>query len=142
MIYAIPTFSDDSYLQRTTLEGATYVLAFDFNQRAASWYLSVADLDGVDIVNGVKLVTGFSLLGKCRDPRAPLGVLYVVSSTSDGSPPGQFDLLDGGRCTLLYMSSDWVAILLAGGIASLQAQVASNTQASTPSTYGQTPTGA
>jgi hypothetical protein len=140
MIYVIPTFALPSYIQQTTLEGITYTLQFDFNQRAASWYLSVSDADGVDIYNGVKLVIGFSLLGKCKDPRAPAGILYVFSSTSDFSPPGQFDLGVGARCQLVYMTSDWVALLTSGQLASILAQLA--TTASTPSTYGETPTGA
>jgi hypothetical protein len=141
VILIVPTFSDDSYVQQTTLEGTTYTMQFDFNQRCACWYMHLADQDGVDIYNGVKLVTGFSLLRKCKDPRAPAGALFVNSSTADLSPPDLFDLVPGGRCQLMYLTSDWIALLVQpGGLDAILAQLAANAQASTTSTYGQAPT--
>lgn len=155
-VLSIPFFSDPSWLATVTLEGISYVMQFDFNQRAYSWYMSIADADGNDIYNGVKLVTGFQLLKKCKDPRAPPGVLLVQSSTSDQSPPGQYDLIAGGRCMLAYITSDWVAILyantaglsgvrltaqLAANLQGLLGQIAASNQISQISTYGQPPSG-
>lgn len=143
-ILIIPTFSDPSYSQTTTLEGISYTLQFDFNQRAYSWYMSIADADGVDIYNGVKLVCGFSLLKKCKDPRAPPGVLVIISTAQDQTPPGLYDLLPGGPAQLTYITSDWVAQLLQpGGLAAQQAQIAATaSNASNPtSSYGQPPSG-
>ena len=46
------------------------------------------------------------------------------------------DLLAGsGRCQLLYATSDWLAALNAGGVETLQAKLATGTQAQL-STYG------
>lgn len=138
----IPFFSDPSWFATVTLEGSNYGLQFDYNERAASWYMSVADANGVDIYNGVKLVTGFSLLRKCKDPRAPPGALFVYSSTPGGTPPGLYDLISGGPAQLIYITSDWVAILAQpGGLAALQAQVAASATSAGTSTYGQPPTG-
>jgi hypothetical protein len=138
----IPFFSDPSWFATMTFEGTSYVVQFDYNERCASWYMSIADANGVDIYNGVKLVTGFSLLAKCKDPRAPAGIFFVTSSTADQEPPGLDDLLPGGPCQLIYCTSDWVAILEeAGGEATLLAQVASNTTNTEVSTYGQPPNG-
>jgi hypothetical protein len=149
-ILVCPTYSDASYTQATTFEGTKYTLFFTFNQRAACWYMSIADADGVDIYNGVKLVIGPLLLAKCKDVRAPPGGLIVISSTTDTSPPLQLDLLAGsGRCTLCYITSDWLAIIQAANadptpanvaaVAALFAQVAAGGNASNPvSTYGQT----
>lgn len=104
------------YTQTTTLDGSTFNLYFQFNQRCQCWYLSVADASGVDIYNGVKLVCGIPLLRKCRDPRRPAGALMVISATSNQAPPGLYDLIPGsGRCTLVYWTADWVAML--GGMA-------------------------
>lgn len=135
----IPCFSDASWVAQVTLEGKTFGLQMDYNQRSASWYLSLADAAGVDIYNGVKVVTGFfSLLAKCKDPRAPAGWILCVSNTSDGSPPQQYELLAGARCSLLYLTSDWVALLgTPAGQAQIQAQLSAGTQTNTTSNYGQ-----
>lgn len=127
------------WTQSATFEGVTYFLTFQYNQRVSAWYMSIADSAGVDIYNGVKLTCGIGLLRKCADPRAPPGVLMVLSATTDMTPPGLADLLPGsGRCTLRYITSDWVAILAQpGGIAQLQAVLQAETQTGTASTYGQ-----
>lgn len=100
------------YEQQTTLDGATFNLYFNFNQRTQCWYLSVADSSGVDIYNGIKIITGLPLLRRCKDPRRPPGDFLCLSSTSNLSPPGLQDLYPGsGRCTLYYLTGDWVAQL-------------------------------
>jgi hypothetical protein len=139
-IQDVPTDANGlpSYVQTTTFEGTQYILELDYNQRCASWYLSIADANNVDIYNGIKLVTGFPLLRKCVDPRRPPGELFVFSSTSDLSPPALLDLIPGsGRCSLVYITSDWVALIAAGQVGTVLAQLAANTQTSATSAYGQ-----
>lgn len=138
-IQVIPT--DDtgvaSYLQQTTLEGTTYNLAFQYNQRCACWYLSIADASNVDIYNGIKLVVGIPLLRKCTDPRRPPGDFLVISSTTDDSPPSLLDLLpDSGRCQLLYITSDWLKLIGQGKGQTVLDQLAANAQTTAISTYG------
>jgi hypothetical protein len=145
-LFVIPTFQDPSWLQSSTFEGTKFQLQFDFNERCASWYLSIADADGVDIYNGVKIVCGPLLLKKCRDIRRPAGDLICLSSkANDTSPPSLQDLLPGsGRCTLLYVTSDWLAIIESGNltaIAGLFAQIAAGAPGTSPlSTYGRVTT--
>jgi len=138
-VQLIPCFSDASWQTSITLEGVTYGMQMDFNQRSAAWYLSLADASGVDIYNGVKVVTGFpSLLSKCKDPRAPAGWIFCVSATSDGSPPQQYELLAGARCSLCYMTSDWVALMgTAAGQQQIAAALAAGAANGTLSNYGQ-----
>lgn len=124
------------WTQTTTFEGVTYFLTFQYNQRVAAWYVSIADAANVDIYNGVKLTCGIGLLRKCADPRAPPGVLVVLSATQDKTPPGLGDLLPGsGRCTLYYITSDWVALIKTDP-AQLEAALENGTQNGTASTYG------
>ena len=127
-----------SYSQLTTLEGTTYTLQFDYNQRCASWSLSIADASNVDIVNGIKLSVGIPLLRKCVDPRRPPGDLIVISaSPTDQTPPGLLELLPvSGRCQLLYVTSDWLTLLAQGNLAAITAQLTANAQTSALSTYG------
>lgn len=103
---AIPTGADPFYAQTTTLEGVTYLLTFAYNERCDCWYLSIATEEGDDIYDGMKLVCGWPLLHKCADTRAPAGELICWSNSLDQSPARLNDLVDGGRCQLLYISSD------------------------------------
>ena len=43
----VPCFSDPSWSMSVTLEGVLYNFQFDWNERGACWYLSLADVDGV-----------------------------------------------------------------------------------------------
>lgn len=146
-IQPIPTFDAPFYSEAVTLEGVSYRLSFAYSQRENTWYLSLADSANVDIYNGIKLTCLAPLLRKCADPRRPPGELAVFSSTADLSPPGLEDLVAGtGRCSLIYVTSDWLALLVpqppnaaaaAAGLAQVQAILAANTQSGTQSTYGQ-----
>jgi hypothetical protein len=108
----IQTTNSAFYVQTTTLEGVLYTLSFQYNQRVSAYYLSIADANGVDIYNGVKLICNQRLLRKCADPRKPPGDFWVISSTNDNSPPQLNDLVIGtGRCSLFYFSSDWVGLM-------------------------------
>ena len=140
MMYLIPTFDDELWTQSTTLEGTTYVLTFQFNWTTSAWYMSIADASGVDIYNGVKFTVGIPLLFRCKDIRRPPGELFIISNTTDTSPPGLFDLLPGsGRCQLYYIDAAWMALLAAGNSAAVFAQIAtSNATATAASTYGTT----
>jgi hypothetical protein len=100
--------------------------------------MSIADANGVDIVNGIKIICNNWLLFKCVDPRRPPGQFLCQSSTSDLAPPGLNDLVPStGRCALYYFTSDIIAQILAGTISQYQASLASNTASGTGSTYGQ-----
>jgi hypothetical protein len=136
-LLSIPTFADDAWTQTTTVEGVEFTLDFLLNQRAAAYYMSIADADGVDIYNGVKLTCGVPLLRKCADIRRPAGDFFVFSSTTDLSPASRADLGPGGRCTLYYISSDWIAAIKAGQADTLLAQLTANTQGIPTSSYGQ-----
>lgn len=137
MMFDIPTRSDSFYQQTTTLDGVSYVLSFTYNQTCECWYLSIADSSGVDIYNGVKLICNNSLFRKCVDPRIFPGALVVVSATEDTSPPELDDLLAGsGRCTLIYITSDWLQLFLNGEGQQVIDQIDANTGADTASSYG------
>jgi hypothetical protein len=101
----IPTYSDPFYTLTSTLDGVTYLLTFDYNQRCDCWYLSVATEEGDDIYNGIKLVCDWPLLHKCADTRAPAGELMCWSNTTDKSPARLGDLVAGGRCQLIYIDA-------------------------------------
>lgn len=94
---------DSAWTQQTALDGTTYTLAFDWNDRAALWMLKVADTQGATIRAGMMLTTGTVLLRGCVDSRRPAGELVVVDLTgvNDTNP----DLVTlGARFRLLYFT--------------------------------------
>ena len=125
----VPTGSDPYYTQTTTLDGVPYILSFYFSQREACFYLLLSTVDGDPIYGAVKLVCSWPLFAQCQDARKPPGQFFVISSTSDLSPPGLNDLVSGGRCKLVYVPvSD---ILVATGSESSITGTADVTQGST-----------
>ena len=104
-LVTIPTFDDPFYTQLTTLDSTVYSLYFAYNQRENCWYISVSDLAGNLLIDGVKLVCGIPLLKSYQYiPGTPQGVLVCVTNTNDDSPPGLEDLVDEtGRCALIYL---------------------------------------
>lgn len=108
--FTVPTRPDvPAYTQRTTLDGATYVLTFRWNERASYWTLSIADQDDQPIALGLALVTGSMLLRRCRKATRPPGELLVVDTTGGGGDPGLSDL--GTRYALVYVDAETMAEL-------------------------------
>jgi hypothetical protein len=106
-IQTIPTYADPFWVQSTTLEGTTFILSFDYNQRCDCYYLSVQDSEGNDIYDGVKIVCDLPLLRTCADKdRAPVGELWALSLNGDNSTPRLGELAPGGRVVLLYITSN------------------------------------
>lgn len=104
-VQVVPTAADPHYSQATTLEGTTFQLFFDYSERQACWYLSIATVDGELLCAGLKLVCYWPLTRKVADNRMPQGELFVFPSSSDTSTPGLNDFAPGGRCTLVYVPS-------------------------------------
>lgn len=133
--YDLPTWSEAS-----TLEGSTFVLSFSYNQRESVYYMGVADAAGVDVYTGVKLMPLQFLMRKCKDPRRPAGDFLVFDNTGSVVPPALHDLAPGGRCSLLYCTSDVLQILASPNpqaVAAYLGLLKTNTLASGQSTYGQ-----
>lgn len=114
MSVQIPTSTTLSdYRQTTTLDGRDYILRFLFNQREATWFLSVFDEQEDPIVEGVKIVANWPLLRLVQDARAPAGVLFAFDTTAPDAviaagektlaeDPGLGDL--GERVILTYFT--------------------------------------
>lgn len=99
----LSTGADPFYKQTMGLDGTPYSLRFAFNLRAACWYLDLSTLDGELLAAGMKLVCNWDLLRKCKNALRPPGKLFVISNTTDLSPPGLGDLAAGARCLLIYL---------------------------------------
>lgn len=93
--------------QLTQLEGRQYLLRFTWSARESSWYLRIYDQDQNPIALGIRLVVGWPLLRRFRDPRLPPGILFVGdTSETDQEISQPAELLPNGRCPLMYATSD------------------------------------
>ncbi len=95
------------YTQKTRLDGRDFILKFAYNERAASYSLSIYDEEETPLLLGLRLVANWPLLRHYRyDVRLPPGELLVIDLTGDLSPPALDELGEGKRCELTYFESE------------------------------------
>lgn len=104
----IPTQTDPVWEQTTSLDGTEYQLRFAYNQRENVYHLTIANPQtGVDIISGLKLVTGWELIRRYNGiPGVPPGAMMALTTTSDDSPAGLGEL--GNRVILYYADVTFV----------------------------------
>lgn len=88
------------------LDGKTYSLTFRWNERLASWHMSLATSAGVTILSGVRIVPEYLLLATYQYlPGLPPGDFAVINL--DANAPGgiTFDNF-GSRFVLVYYSPE------------------------------------
>lgn len=83
------------------LDGATFQLSFEWNDRDAGWYFSIADTNGVPLLSGRRIVLNYPLINIYRDARLPAGTFMALDSTGTGTEAGLSDL--GARVKLFYI---------------------------------------
>lgn len=104
MAITIPITSNVPHLDLTAqIEGTTYTLTFRWNERAASWFFTLADADGDPIFEGVRVCVDFPLGFRCKDARMPLGGFVAVDTSGKSLDPGLADL--GDRVQILYFEA-------------------------------------
>jgi hypothetical protein len=98
----LPTRTDyPHYAFDIKLDGTPYHFDFDWNHRDSSWTFSVSSIDGTPLVVGRKVVVGFPLLSRFKNPKLPPGVLLALDTSNAGVDPGETEL--GTRVQLVYM---------------------------------------
>jgi hypothetical protein len=113
-MYLLPTETEEeNYSFEAELDGATYILQFNWNDRASAWFLSLSKDDGTKLASGIKLTTGTVVFDWLVDLDAPIGRLYVYDSSLTDADPGRYDLADGQRCQLLYIEYSDLELLAA-----------------------------
>jgi hypothetical protein len=88
------------YSIRTELDGARYLFDLEWNDRAAAWFFSISDAEGVPLVSGVRVVIDLPLLDGFSNAALPPGVLFAADSMNMDLDPGRTDL--GDRVQLVY----------------------------------------
>lgn len=91
----IPTRTDlTAYSQETVLNGETFTLSFQFNDREQTWYIDVITQGGDIVREGIKVVSNWVLMRLAVDASAPSGYISTVDSRVTPAPAGESDLGD------------------------------------------------
>jgi hypothetical protein len=88
-----------SYTLRVPIDGADFVLRFEWMERAG-WFVGMDDALGVTIFSPKRIVADWDLLQDVTDNRRPRGVLMGIDTTKYGLDPIYEDL--GQRVVLVY----------------------------------------
>lgn len=111
-VQAIATSSAPFFYQTTSLDGVSYGLRFQYNQREACYYLSIVDTAlGQDIISGVKLVTGYYLIRRYAGGDIvglPPGELLIIPNSTSDIPADVGQLGIGNAFTLYYLDATYL----------------------------------
>lgn len=104
---ALPLFPGvPSYFYRIALSGEEYEIRLVWRERAAGWYMTISDLDGDPLAEGVRLVCSYPLIrNRSQATKAIPGQLYAFDLSDSGdASPGLEDL--GRRVGLYYVEPE------------------------------------
>lgn len=96
LVIDIPDGPDVEFLVALGEDVAT--LRLRWNARAASWYLDVADADGVPILSGQRLAVNMRVGAKSAHPFFAKHMIVAIDTSGERRDPGLDDL---GRRVLL-----------------------------------------
>lgn len=97
----VPTRSDlKAYEMQVELQGITYTLNFRYNERMDRWLLDIADSIGVELLNGIVLLTNVPLTDDYVIAGLPPGRFICEDTTGQNKDAGADDL--GNDVRLLY----------------------------------------
>jgi len=109
MSLTIPLRSDaPHYSFEVELDGLQFTMTLLWNVINLAWYMSIADADGVMVVEGVRLVEG-PIMWRFKDSRMPPGQFVMLDTTGAQRDAFYEDL--GKRNLLLYYTAAEVAAL-------------------------------
>lgn len=110
MSLLIPLRADlDAYVERVSLDGVDYDLAFRWNERDQQYYMSIFSPDSptqsdgsrVALVAGVPILVGTPFLRSVPGLDRPLGEFIALDTSGQMQEAGQRDL--GARVILVYV---------------------------------------
>lgn len=85
-----------------------YTLRILWNERFGYWSLSIFERDGPVIVENIKMVKDYPLIGQFKDTRLPVGELYLLDPKARPTRPGYDAFTD---YVLAYFVDDVVAVV-------------------------------
>jgi len=95
--------SDGCFTIRTALGGASFTLTIRYNARMDRWLMDVADSNGMTLLSGQPILTGWTVFGTFfnKIPGLPSGAMVAVDLTGNGADPTEFTL--GGNVPIFYI---------------------------------------
>lgn len=105
MAISLPTPADGypDMSIRCAIEGVTYVFRWVWNEREATWYVSIADAENDPIVSGVRVVLGENLIAGVADSRLPDGQILVADPSGNTDEPDRDTL--GKNVLIVYVTT-------------------------------------
>lgn len=93
---------DGCFTMRTALGTASFTLTMRYNARMDRWLMDIADANGVDLLNGQPILTGWPVFTTFfnKIPGLPAGYLIAADLTGNGNDPTELTL--GGDVPLVY----------------------------------------
>ncbi len=89
---------------RCAIDGETFVFWWRWNEREATWYVSISDSENLPIVSGVRVVLKTNLLEGVADSRLPSGEIRVRDLTGATAEPTRETL--GKSVVVVYVSDE------------------------------------
>lgn len=98
------------YSYSVELAGVVFNMYFYWNTREAAWFLDISDKDGVLLLAGIRIVSGYSLLKQYSYiTTLPQGVLFVIDTKNDPTTNHiDFDSF-GERYQLVFATEEEIA---------------------------------
>jgi len=87
-----------------SLDGVDYQFVFNYNGREDAWYFDLLTVEGNVIRAGVKVVSNWPLLRRCKEETKPGGELMAIDTLSDARDPLLDDL--GNRVAFAYVQAE------------------------------------
>lgn len=75
----------------TEIDGVQYTLRLEWLHYVQFWILSVGDVAGVQVVDGIRVVANFNMLYPYSDSRLPPGNIICHDTQNLRQPPGRND---------------------------------------------------
>lgn len=109
-MFKIPVLQNRAFFrQRVTLDGADYVLDFEWNMRSG-WYmgLSAVARDGevVELFAPRRMLSNRNLISGTTSDLRPRGALVALDLTGQGAPASKTDF--GTQVELIYLTEEEV----------------------------------
>lgn len=78
-------------------------MTFAWNIRESTWYIDIADQDGVLLAASRKVVVDYPVLLRRTDPRLPQGMIMAIDTSGAGKEATLDDF--GTRVIVMYMEA-------------------------------------
>jgi len=112
-VLRLPIDSTDPHArQLVELEGSTYAIETDWNDRDQAWFCSIYTNEGTALITGYRLVIGALPIRRVVGDTRPPGEIQVVDTAGGYVDPGRDDL--GSRVILLYWERETLEAELGG----------------------------